>query len=129
MFELHFEWAAGMSTSLHKHRGRELVLVRSGELNAIVDGVRQAARAREFVDLPAGSVHAIWSSTPTEFDVLGQSGLGLTMVIPDGDGGTREVLVYLREGPWAETPPAGEQYTPEDQLDAFRQASITLIPA
>ena len=59
VFRLHFEWAAGMKTSLHKHRGWELVLVRSGELNADVDGTRSTMRAGEFVELPTGSVHAI----------------------------------------------------------------------
>jgi hypothetical protein len=127
VFSLHFEWAGGDSTSLHKHRGWELVLVRSGELNGIVDGLRKTARAQEFMDLPAGSIHAIWSSTPTEFDVLGQRGLGLTMVIPTEAGGSREVPIYLREGPWAQRPPKRKHYTPEDDVDALRRASITLI--
>ena len=127
VFSLHFEWAGGDSTSLHKHRGWELVLVRSGELNGIVDGRRKTTRAQEFMDLPAGSIHAIWSSTPTEFDVLGQCGLGLTMIIPTEDSGIREVPIYLREGPWVQRPPKGKQYTSEDDVDALRRASITLI--
>jgi hypothetical protein len=102
-------------------------LVRSGELNGIVDGLRKTARAQEFMDLPAGSIHAIWSSTPTEFDVMGQRGLGLTMVIPTKDGSIREVPIYLREGPWAQRPPKGEPYTPEGHVDALRRDSITLL--
>ena len=117
-----------MKTSLHKHEGWELVLVRSGELNAIVDGVRTAARAGEFVELPTGSVHAIWSSTPTEFDVLGRTGLGLAMLVPDGDGGLRDVPIYLKEGPWAQRPPKGRRYTSSDEADEAKQASLTLVP-
>ena len=40
IFALHFTWAGGMRTSLHKHNGFELVLVREGRLRAIVDGTR-----------------------------------------------------------------------------------------
>jgi hypothetical protein len=79
------------------------------------------------MDLPEGSIHAIWSLSTTEFDVLGQRGLGLTMVVPKEDGGIREVPVYLREGPWAQPLPKGKQYTTDDQVDALRRASITLI--
>ena len=128
VFRLHFEWAAGMKTSLHKHRGWELVLVRSGELNADVDGTRSTTRAGEFVELPTGSVHAIWSSTPTEFDVLGRTGLGLTMVVPGVDGGLRDVPIYLKEGPWAQRPPKGRHYTADDEADELKQASMTLVP-
>jgi len=124
---LHFEWSAGNSTSLHKHRGWELVLVRDGQLEGIVDGARKTVRAQEFMELPTGSTHAIWSTVPAEFDVLGQRGLGLTMVVPDEEHGMRDVRVYLREGPWAERPPRGQKYTAEAALDALRQASITLI--
>lgn len=126
VFRLHFEWAAGMSTSLHKHGGWELVLVRSGELNSMVNGIRNATGANEFIELPVGSIHAIWSLAPTEFDVLGRTGLGLTMVIPT-DGGVREVPVYLREGPWAQRPPTGKPYTAPDEVDELRRASMTLI--
>lgn len=129
IFRLLFEWAAGMKTSLHKHRGWELVLVRSGEINAIVDGIRSTTRAGEFVELPTGSVHAIWSSMPTKFDVLGRTGLGLTMVVPEGDGGFREVPIYLKEGPWAQRPPKGRHYTASDEADELKQASLTLVPS
>jgi hypothetical protein len=128
IFTLHFDWMGRNSTSLHKHHGWELVLVRTGKLHGMVDGVRKTARAHEFMDLPAGSVHAIWSSTAVEFDVLGQRGLGLTMVVP-GEDGRRDVPIYLREGPWAEPPPTGEKHTPEDEVDALRRASVTLIPS
>ncbi len=101
--------------------------MRDGQLNGIVDGVRQTVRAQEFMELPTGSIHAIWSTVPTEFDVLGQRGLGLTMVVPNEEHEMREVPVFLREGPWAERPPRGQKYTGEAALDALRQASITLI--
>ncbi len=81
------------------------------------------------MELPTGSIHAIWSTTSTEFDVLGQRGLGLTMVVPDEEHGIREVPVYLWEGPWAERPPRGQKYTAEAALDGLRRASITLIRA
>ena len=34
IFALHFTWAAGMRTSLHKHKGFDLVLVRDGRLRS-----------------------------------------------------------------------------------------------
>jgi hypothetical protein len=118
-----------MKTSLHKHRGWELVLVHSGKLNAVVDGTRSTTRASEFVELPTGSVHAIWSSMPTKFDVLGRTGLGLTMVVPGLDGGLRDVPIYLKEGPWAQRAPNGRQYTAEGEADDLKRASMTLFPS
>jgi hypothetical protein len=128
IFRLHFEWEAGMATSLHKHQGWELVLIRSGELNAIVDGIRSAKRAGEFIELPTGSVHAIWSTAPTEFDVLGRACLGLTFVIPTADGGLSDVPICLDEGPWAQRPPKGQRYTTAEEADELKRASLTLVP-
>jgi hypothetical protein len=127
MFALHFTWAAGMRTSMHKHNGFELVLVRSGRLNAIVDGTKSSAGATEFIELPAGSAHAIWSEVEVSFDVLGQSGLGLTMLVPEGDGKLREVPVYGAEGPWRQEPPPGMHYTTEAEMDNLRRLSQTLF--
>jgi hypothetical protein len=126
-FALHFIWAAGMRTSLHKHRGFELVLVRAGRLHAIVDGTRLTAGQGEFIELPAGSVHAIWSEAEVKFGVLGQRGLGLTMVVPDGRGGVKDVPVYGPDGPWRQKPPEGASFTTEAELDELRTLSQTLI--
>src|SRR5260370_39585407 len=86
IFALHFTWAAGMRTSLHKHKGFELVLVRDGRLQAIVDGTRLSAGQGEFIELPTGSVHAIWAEAEVAFDVLGRSGIWRAMVVPAGRG-------------------------------------------
>jgi quercetin dioxygenase-like cupin family protein len=75
IFALQFTWAAGTRTSLHKHKGFELVLVREGRLHAIVDGTRLSAGQGEFIELPAGSAHAIWSEAEVTFDVLGRADL------------------------------------------------------
>jgi len=64
-----------MRTSLHKHKGFELVLVREGRLHAIVDGTRFSAGQDEFIELPTGSVHAIWSEAEVTFDVLARADL------------------------------------------------------
>jgi len=127
IFALHFTWAAGMRTSLHKHKGFELVLVREGRPHAIVDGTRLSAGLGEFIDLPTGSVHAIWSEAEVAFDVLGQSGLGLTMVVPDGRGGVRDVPIYGPDGPWRQKPPEGASFTTDAELDELRTLSQTLI--
>ncbi len=127
IFAIHFTWAAGMRTSLHKHRGFELVLIRDGRLNAVVDGTKLSARAAEFIELPAGSAHAIWSEVEVSFDVLGQSGLGLTMLVADGVGGVKEVPVYGTEGPWRQHPPPGSQFTSETEMDELRRISQTLF--
>jgi hypothetical protein len=117
-----------MRTSLHKHKGFELVLVRSGSLHAIVDGIRLSAGQGEFIELPAGSVHAIWSEAEVTFDVLGESGLGLSMVVPDGRGGVRDVAIYGPDGPWRQKPPEGTSFTTEAEMDELRTLSQTFIP-
>jgi hypothetical protein len=127
VFALHFDLAAGLRTSLHKHSGFELVLVRSGRLHAIVDGSRSSAGPAEFIELPAGWPHAIWSEVEASFDVVGQSGLGLTMIVPDGGGGIKEVPVYGTEGPWRQDPPPGLHYTTEAEMDELRRLSQTLF--
>ncbi|HEY8864073.1 MAG TPA: hypothetical protein VIO37_07870 [Candidatus Dormibacteraeota bacterium] len=53
-----------MSTSFHKHRGWELVLIRSGELSAIVDGVRSIKREGEFIELPIYMKEGPWAQRP-----------------------------------------------------------------
>jgi len=126
MFALHFSWSAGMRTSLHKHRGFELVLVRSGRVHAIIDGTRLSAGPTEFIE-PAGSAHAIWSEVEATFDVLGQRGLGLTLLVPDGSGQVKEVPVYGSEGPWRQDPPAGIAFTTEAELEQLRSLSHTLF--
>jgi hypothetical protein len=108
-------------------QGFELVLVRDGRLHAIVDGTRLRAGQGEFIELPTGSAHAIWSAAEVTFDVLGQSGLGLTMVVPDGRGGVRDVPVYGPDGPWRQKPPEGASFTSDAQLDELRTASQTLF--
>src|SRR5260370_22207546 len=127
IFALHFTWAASMRTSLHKHKGFELVLVRDGRLHAIVDGTRLSAGQGEFIELPAGSAHAIWSENAVAFDVVGQSRLGLTMLVPEGDGRVREVPIYGPDGPWRQKPPEGASFTTEAELDELRTLSQTLI--
>ena len=127
IFALHFTWAAGMRTSLHKHKGFELVLVRDGRLQAIVDGTRLSAGQGESIELPTGSVHAIWSEAEVTFDVLGQSGLGLFMVVPDGRGGVRDAPIYGPDGPWRQRPPEGVSFTTEAELDELRTLSQRLI--
>lgn len=127
VFGLHFEWTGPQRTSLHKHRGWELVLVRGGLLSAVIDGQRRVTGAGAYLELPAGSVHAIWSSGPVSFDVLGEVGLGLWMVVPDESGGMREVPVYDPDGPWQMHPPAGASYTTPAQADQLRALSQTLF--
>ncbi len=73
-----------------------------------------------------GSIHAIWADDEAAFDVIGQQGLGLTMVIPAGPGGTREVPIYGPDGPWAQEPPVGVPYTRPDELAQLRPASMML---
>jgi hypothetical protein len=116
-----------MRTSLHKHKGFELVLVREGRLHAVVDGTRLSAGQGEFIQLPAGSAHAIWSEAEVTFDVLGHSELGLTMVVPDGRGGVRDVSIYGPDGPWRQKPPEGKSFTTDAELDELRTLSQTLI--
>jgi len=127
MFALHFTWSAGIRTSLHKHRGFELVLVRNGRVNPILNGTRLSAGPAEFIELPAGSAHAIWSEIETTFDVLGERGLGLTMIVPDGLGQVREVPIYSLDGPWRQDPPAGSPLTSEAELAELRNLSRTLF--
>ena len=61
------------------------------------------------------------------FDVLGQSGLGLTMVVPDGQGEVRDVPIYGPDGPWRQKPPEGRSFTTDAELDELRTLSQTLI--
>jgi hypothetical protein len=104
-----------------------MVLIRSGELHAVVDGIHKVGREPEFIELPAGSVHAIWCSAAVEFEVMGQRGLGLTMIVPSDDGGVREIPIYLREGPWSQRPPRGQKYSEPNVVDELRRASSRLI--
>jgi len=127
MFALHFTWAAGTRTSMHKHMWFELVLGRDVRLHGIVYGSRSSAEPGEFIELPAGSAHAIWSQEDVIFDVFGQSGLGLTVLVPEGDGKLREVPVYGTEGPWRQEPPPGMHYTTEAEMDELRRLSQTLF--
>jgi hypothetical protein len=127
IFALHFTWSAGMRTSMHKHRGFELVLVRRGRVHAIIDGTRLSAGPSEFLELPAGSAHAIWSEVESTFDVIGQRGLGLIMLVPDGSGQLKEVPVYGSEGPWRQDPPAGKAFTTEAEMERLRTLSQTLF--
>ncbi len=126
VFLLHCEWSAGTGTGLHKHAGWELVLVMGGELRYVRDGQRGAATSGSYLMLPTGSIHAIWAEDEVAFDVIGQRGLGLTMVIPAYPGGTREVPIYGPDGPWAQEPPVGVPYTRPDELAQLRQASMAL---
>ena len=127
VFRIHFDWNEPQSTSLHKHAGWELVLVLRGEVESICDGRRGLTRAGEFLELPEGSAHAIWTSTESSFDVIGRQGLGLTMVVPgeDASGGVIEVPIYGPDGPWRQEPPAGGAYTSADDLDRLRTLSQT----
>ena len=62
------------------------------------------------------------------FDVLGQNGLGLTMLVPDGADGVKEVLVHGADGPWRQDPPPGTPYSTEAEMDQLRTLSQTLVP-
>ncbi len=128
VFVVHFDWSQPNGTTLHKHNGGELVLVRSGRLDAVVDGRLTKAVRGQYIDLPAGSVHAIWTDSAAGFDAIGQQGLGLTMIVPDGQNGTREVPIYGDEGPWAQQPPPGRAFTPAEEVDRLRQLSRSLLP-
>jgi hypothetical protein len=51
------------------------------------------------------------------------------LVVPGVDGGLRDVPIYLKEGPWAQRPPKGRQYTADDEADELKRASMTLVPS
>jgi hypothetical protein len=128
VFVAHFDWSEPVATSLHRHAGWELVLVRSGELRSILDGRRTVTRAGSFLELPAGSVHAIWTESAAAFDVVGLQGLGLTMLVPDElRQGVREMPVYAPDGPWRQEPQPGASYTSEADVDTWRRLSQTLF--
>ncbi len=126
VFLLHCEWPAGTGTSLHQHAGWELVLVVGGRLRYLFDGDSGVAGEGCYLRLPAHSVHAIWADEKVTFDVIGQEGLGLMIVVPDGDG-TRSVPVYAPTGPWAQEPPPGVPYTASAELEQLRRASQSLL--
>jgi hypothetical protein len=128
VFLAHFDWNEPTATSLHKHDGWELVLVRSGELRSILDGHRSVTRAGSFLDLPGGSIHAIWTESAAGFDVIGLQGLGLTLIVPDDRASrVREIPIYSRDGPWRQDPPSGASYTAKEDLDRWRRLSQTLF--
>jgi hypothetical protein len=127
VFSLHFEWTGPLRTSLYKHRGWELVLVRDGRLLSICDGRRGATEPGGFLELLAGSAHAIWSEGPCTFEVMGQADLGLWMVVPDRDGSLRDVPIYDLEGPWRMQPPAGTPLTLPEEVARLRQLSQKLF--
>jgi mannose-6-phosphate isomerase-like protein (cupin superfamily) len=127
VFRLHFEWTGETRTSLHKHRGWELVLVLTGTIGAVVDGKRTAAGPGEYIHLPAVTAHAIWAEEPASFEVIGVRGLGLTMIVPTASGERSEVPIYSREGRWAQDPPPGLSYTSGQEADRLRRLSLTLL--
>jgi len=59
--------------------------------------------------------------------VLGERGLGLTMLVPDGLGQVREVPIYSLDGPWRQDPPTGTSSTSEAELTELRNLSQTLF--
>lgn len=126
VFLLHCDWRAGTGTSLHRHAGWELVLVERGALRYVLDRDRGTATAGSHLKLPAGSTHAIWAEEAVVFDVIGEEGLGLTIVVPDGDG-TTGVPVYGPTGPWAQEPPPGVARTTPEEMDRLRLASQSLL--
>src|SRR5260370_1436914 len=79
------------------------------------------------IERPAGSADAIWSEIEPTFDVLGERGLGLTMLVPEGLGHVREVPIYSLDGPWRQDPPAGSPMTSEAELAELRNLSQTLF--
>lgn len=127
VFSLHFEWINPLRTSLHRHQGWELVLVRDGRLLSICDGRRAATEPGAFLQLPVGSAHAIWSEGPCTFEVMGQAGLGLWMLVPDPGGRIHDVPIYDLDGPWRLPPPAGTPLTSPDQAARLRELSQTLL--
>lgn len=127
VFSLHFQWTDPLRTSLHRHQGWELVLVRDGRLLSVCDGRRRLTKPGGFLELPAGSAHAIWSEGPCSFDVMGQAGLGLWIIVPNGGGAVRDIPIYDREGPWSMMPSAGMPLTPSDEVARLRQLSQTLF--
>lgn len=127
VFLLDCDWTAGTGTTLHKHAGWELALVRRGELRYVLDGRPGDVGVGGYLELPAGSVHALWADADISFTVIGQQGLGLTVVVPDGRDGTKEVPVFGREGPWAQEPPRGASYTAADDLARLRRESARLV--
>jgi hypothetical protein len=127
VFSLHFEWTGPLRTSLHRHRGWELVLVRGGRLLSICDSRRGTTEPGGFLELPAGRAHAIWSEGPCLLDVIGQADLGLWMLVPDPDGRIRDVPIYDLEGPWRLASPAGTPLTSPDEAARLRELSQTLF--
>ena len=127
VFRLHFEWTSPLRTSLHRHQGWELVLVRDGRLLSICDSRRGVTEPGGFLELPAGSAHAIWSEGPCSFEVMGQAGLGLWMIVPDRDASVRDVPIYDLEGPWRLPPPAGTPLTTPAEVARLRDLSQTLF--
>jgi hypothetical protein len=79
------------------------------------------------VEGASGRRYSIETSVFWDAAVLGQSGFGLTMVVPDGRSGVTDVPIYGPDGPWRQKPPEGASFTSDSDLDELRTASQTLF--
>jgi mannose-6-phosphate isomerase-like protein (cupin superfamily) len=107
----------GEGGPLHLHHGEELLHILSGEVEVTVGEETRRCSAGDVVIIPTDTLHGFRTITETAMEVVAELDAGQVFPVSDADGTTRLVEVYRADMPWSRHPPAGFDWTSDEQLD------------
>jgi quercetin dioxygenase-like cupin family protein len=116
--------SAGQGGPPHLHHGDELLRVLCGELNVTVGDVTRRCTAGDVVVIPADTLHGFETISEVQLEVVSMLDAGQIFPTIDSSGSTVLTEVYRRDMPWSRRPPAGFDWTTDEQMaEVLRTAS------
>jgi quercetin dioxygenase-like cupin family protein len=119
---------AGFRIGLHRHEGDEIWRIRRGRVRIVLGDQRLECGAGELVVVPPNAIHGVAVLEPdSEYEVIGELGMGEWVTVIDSEGHRREVEVHASMFPWHRPVPEGMAPTDLDEMRAMFQSTVHLL--
>ena len=107
---------AGEAGPVHVHGGDEVLRVVSGTIVVRCGDIRRTCGPGDLVVVPPDTPHGFRAESETLLEVVAEYDIGTLFPVLDTGGKVSLAEVYRRDMPWGRPPPAGREWTTDEEL-------------